>query len=219
MRYMIVAALALTACGGGTEPSDPPVTPPVVDPPALGTFTVSGTLQDSAMGKPVAGVTVSVGGVSVVTDFLGQYSATVQEGSRTIVVSDTLYEAFSATRTVTVATTVNVPLRRHAPFLAAFNGTVSGATLTVGDLQGIATFNTSAANGSSYNYTKTGGNYFATMGAPTPTGAVSGTTSVTFSGTGTATSVLFSLKDVEGNVGRFRCALPGSACIEEPFAP
>jgi hypothetical protein len=56
---LVAAIVSLAAACGGSSPSGPtPTTPPVIQPPAAETFTISGTVRDSSTNAPVAAARV-----------------------------------------------------------------------------------------------------------------------------------------------------------------
>ena len=72
-RAAICAVLVVAACGGDSPPAAP-TPPPTVTPPTPPPLTVSGTVQATNGGQPLAGATVEFGSNSSTTDGAGRYS-------------------------------------------------------------------------------------------------------------------------------------------------
>ncbi|QEM67484.1 hypothetical protein FO488_04540 [Geobacter sp. FeAm09] len=103
---LVLGFVVLAACsdGGGTA----------------ATGTVTGTVKDSVTGAPLAGVTVSNGGASAVTDAAGVFTLARPGGSHTFTVTATGYESASRVCTVTAGatTTLDWPLvPAHAQYV------------------------------------------------------------------------------------------------------
>jgi N-acetylneuraminic acid mutarotase len=88
---------------------------------------VAGTVRDAA-GRPLAGVTVSIGAASTVTDAAGRYATTALNGSYTATAGKFGYTSQSAAVTVTSGAVATADFTLRAYPTATVSGTVSDAS-------------------------------------------------------------------------------------------
>ncbi len=201
--------LIISACGdGATDPggSSEPTSPQQ--------YTISGVVEDSVLGKVLAGVVVSVGSKSDTTDALGRYAVTLDEGTVTLTVGPVGYELYTRSVQLSSNQTLDVQLRRLAPWVQALSWFATSSEImvvTIGDLRGGASIDQSSvtafAEGPGFgNLIFSGGQQWQQAGALTWT--------VTLLGSSAPTRVTWNAPDQDGNAARFLC-LAGASCQEE----
>ena len=207
---LVLCVLALTAgCGdSGTPTSNDD------DVVGGGSHSVAGVVQDSVAGVGVPNVVVRIGQSMATTDFLGSYSLNAPSGTHTVTVTDPRYEAFNTSITLAANTTLNLPLRRLAPFLRGFttNGNATELTATIVDIQGAQTVD--LGNGSSVLVEGPGfvSLIFAGPWLRTQINATSWLVTVGVVNAG-AQKATWSIRDNSGNAATFECFV-GSTCSE-----
>lgn len=116
ITLLFVASLAVTACGGGEDPTGP----------AAVTGTLAGTVTNSATGDPIAGAQVRLGNVSVVTGGDGRFElAGLTMGLAVLRCTASGFEDFEAAITVTSGGT-NLGLYLRLPLPSAPESQLSG---------------------------------------------------------------------------------------------
>ncbi len=100
VALILISSLLLTACSGGGSSGTP----------TAGSGTVAGVVKDIATGSPLAGVTVSDGTSSTVTNANGDFTLTRPAGSYTLTVSATGYENASRVCAVSSGATTTLSL-------------------------------------------------------------------------------------------------------------
>ncbi len=133
----LAAALGGLACVGSGEG---PASPSGIQPPRP-QYAVTGTVFDSALGTPVAGVRLQVSGTQTTTDGQGRYTALADSGVVDFVSWDRAYEPLNLRRLVDRPGRVDVNLRRLAPLIARFRVEGNSVLARVLDLQGRKTIN------------------------------------------------------------------------------
>jgi hypothetical protein len=133
-RALVLLAFCLSCSNDSTDP---------IDPPGNETFyRISGTVEDSILGTPVAGVRVLIGDSSVLTDASGHYATTHRSGDLTVEVNDYRYENYQVpVSLLTDGRIVTVRLRGNAPYITACTFETDLLTARLVDLQGRKTIN------------------------------------------------------------------------------
>lgn len=128
--------LLAAACYGGGERA--PLAP---GPGDVDLVAIHGVVTDSVLGRPLAGVPLSVGGKVVETGADGSYSARVPAGALVVRVAFSLYEDYQVTVPIAVDQEINFPLRRLNPALTACAIGADSIRAVIVDLQGRKTIN------------------------------------------------------------------------------
>ena len=124
------------ACYGGGE--SPPLAP---GSGSLDLVDIRGVVTDSVLGRPLAGVALSVGGKVVQTGADGSYAARVPAGPLVVRVQFSLYEDYQVHVPVASEQEVNLRLRRLNPALTACAIGADSIRAVIVDLQGRKTIN------------------------------------------------------------------------------
>lgn len=138
-RPLAFLALAISCA------SDPGALPPEPDPAP--THLVSGTLVDSMLNVPIAGVRVFVGDSSAVSDSQGIFTTRHGPGTIALAVHDFRYEAYAGEVDLyRDLSRLTLRLEGQAPYLVSCTFTPDLLTARVVDLQGRKTVNRRGAS-------------------------------------------------------------------------
>jgi hypothetical protein len=203
-RPLVLLALSIS-CSNDSGPL-----PPDGDPGQL--HVVSGTVQDSILDTPVAGVRVFIGDSFAMTDSQGQFTTRQDPGTIALLVTDYRYEGYSsALELYRDEYRVRIRLKGQAPYLLSCSFEPTLLTARIVDLQGRKTVNRRGASTITLVAEETSYQQDANRWSWTPVDDLTWLAHIPLTTVGADTAV-WRLEDADGHVRSARCANRPTPC-------